>query len=107
MTERDWTPEPWVAGLDLPGVKNNNTDPRLVWAGSMLIGDFRSQWVSEEKAAANAARAVACVNALAGVDAPAALRRLLLDNRHSIHEAVRCDNEDLADELWRFLSKLS
>lgn len=53
------TPGEWEAGLDLPGVANNNPDPRIVWAGSMMIGDFRSKWVDPERAANNARLAAA------------------------------------------------
>ncbi len=44
----------WQAGLDLPGVANNNPDPRLVWSDSLLVADCRISWISQEQAEANA-----------------------------------------------------
>ena len=45
---------PWVNGLDMPAVANNNPDPRLIWAGSLYIGSMETAWISEAEQAANA-----------------------------------------------------
>lgn len=70
MGERE-TKGKLTAGLDLPGVANNDPDPRLIWADSRLVADCRWPWVSEDHAAADARRLAACWNALAGVSTEA------------------------------------
>jgi len=62
------TPEPWMLGADdgMKGVYPDKSRP-------FIVGSFNHNF--EELARANCARAVACVNALAGISDPVAFRK--------------------------------
>jgi hypothetical protein len=68
------TPEPWEANVE--GVAD-------VFAGDLLIAEctFHQGELSDEAIAANAARIAACVNAMAGIDDPAAIMSELVGLR--------------------------
>lgn len=70
MSEQKWTPEPWVATTAGPVMRGYSQGDAIasVEHSTLIAGCFSDVKGGPEVATANAQRAVACVNALAGIN---------------------------------------
>lgn len=98
------TPEPWVQWESQPDVFGGDVtkNDECTITGGMRIADFACDEEDDQPGVANAARACACVNALAGVAEPEAamakVRALLAEETdyHSVNETM-ADGHDMPE----------